>query len=245
MSATDEHVYVYGITRAGASPPRRAGVLGAPVTTIDCGALAAIASLMPDGNVRAKRRDLLRHSDVLQQAFAAGVVLPLRFGTLFPGRQALAGELLTPHQDRLLSLLDRFDGAGEMRLRVSYDDQSSILAEIVRGNPAIARLRAGTRDSTARGSLVQLGEAVADAFAARRRADAETIVTRLAATAVDVVVDEQESELEVVRASFLVERKGLDTFEKALESVALVHRHLMNFSCTGPLPPHSFVDLGG
>jgi hypothetical protein len=143
-----------------------------------------------------------------------------------------------------LALLDRFDGVGEMRLRVSYTDQPAILAEIVRGNPAIARLQAETRDSNARGSLVQLGEVVADAFVARRGADAEAIVTRLGATAVEVVVDEPESELEVARVSFLVERKGLDAFEKSLESVALVHRHLMNFSCTGPLPPHSFVDLG-
>jgi hypothetical protein len=238
-----EHVYVYGITRAGSAAPRAAGVLGTGVTTIDCGPVAAIASILPSDAVRAKRRDLLRHSEVLQQAFAEGVVLPLRFGTLFRGPQALARDFLAPHSDDLVSLLNRFDGAGELRLRVSYNDQSAIFAEIVQGNPAIARLRDQAGQSN-RAAQVELGEAVAAAYAGRRRADADAIVERLAAHATDVHVDEAEYELEVLRASFLVPREQMGEFDSVLESVALVQRHLMSFNCTGPVPPHSFVDLG-
>jgi hypothetical protein len=34
-------------------------------------------------------------------------------------------------------------------------------------------------------------------------------------------------------------------FDELLESVALNERHRLGFTCTGPLPPHSFVDLRG
>jgi hypothetical protein len=239
----NEHVYVYGITRAGTAPPRGTGVLDSRLTTIDCGPVAAIASPLASDAVRAKRRDLLRHSEVLQQVFAEGVVLPLRFGTLFPGPQALAEDFLAPHRDDLVSLLNRFDGVGEMRLRVSYNEQAAIFGEIIQSNPGIARLRDRARSSNAHAAQLELGEAVAAAYTRRRGADADAIVERLAAHATDVHVDEPEYELEVLRASFLVPRENVGEFDSVLESVALVHRHQMSFNCTGPVPPHSFVDL--
>jgi Gas vesicle synthesis protein GvpL/GvpF len=239
-------VYVYGIARAGANFQAKDGVLGGTVSTIEHRKLAAIAGQVSHRHVRAKRRDLLRHSDVLQQAFADGIVLPFRFGVVFPDAQALVDEVLEPRQDELLELLDRFADAGELRLRAAYHDRESILADIVRSDPSIARLREQSRGrSGADPKLLQLGEAVAHAFAARRSADADAIVSRLAKHADEIEVDEPAGELEVVRASFLVRRRKTAKFDELLESVALSHRHLITFTCTGPVPPHSFVDLDG
>lgn len=239
-------VYLYGIARSGREIGGRGGILGARVTTIAHRKVAAIASSIAGSSVRAKRRDLLLHSDVLQDAFAGGPVLPFRFGTVFPGEEALVDELLAPRHDELVDMLDRFDGVGELRLRAAYHDQETVLREIVRTDPAIARLREATQGRTAGDSrLLQLGEAVAAAFAERRRADGEAIVARLSKHADDVQVDEPIEELDVVRASFLVREKKTSKFDELLESVALTHRHLIGFNCTGPVPPHSFVDLDG
>ena len=239
-------VYVYGISRAGSAFHAEDGVLGGNVETIEHRKLAAIAGPVEGRSVRAKRRDLLRHSEVLQQAFADGTVLPFRFGIVFPDAQALVDEVLEPRQDELNGLLDRFAGTGELRLRAAYHDRESILADIVRGDPGLARLREQSRGRTGVDpKLMQLGEAVAHAFAARRRADADAIVSRLAKHADEVAVDEPAGELEVVRASFLVRRRRTATFDELLESVALSQRHLITFACTGPVPPHSFVDLDG
>ena len=70
--------------------------------------------------MRAKRRDLLAHSDVLQEAYGNGVVLPLRFGMLFDSEDELRDRLIDPRRDELLSLLERFDGVAEMRVRAQY-----------------------------------------------------------------------------------------------------------------------------
>ena len=239
-------MYVYGIARAGGEFHVTDGVLGGSVSTLEHRELAAIAGAVSDRTVRAKRRDLLRHSEVLQQAFARDIVLPFRFGIVFPDAQALVDEVLEPRQEELLGLLDRFAGTGELRLRAAYHDRESILADIVRSDPSIARLREQTRGRSGNDQkLLQLGEAVAHAFAARRRADADAIVARLSKHADDVVVDEPAGELEVVRASFLVRRRRTAKFDELLESVALTNRHLITFTCTGPVPPHSFVDLDG
>jgi gas vesicle protein GvpL/GvpF len=242
----DTPLYVYGIVRAGRGFRSTDGVLGGTVATLEHRRLAALAGPVPERSVRAKRRDLLRHSEVLQQAFADQVVLPFRFGIVFPDAQTLVDEVLEPRQEELLDLLDRFADAGELRLRAAYHDRDSILADIVRSDPALARLRDQSRGrSGADPKLLQLGEAVANAFAARRRADADAIVSRLGKLAEEVVVDEPTGELEVLRASFLVRRRKTRKFDELLESVALTHRHLIGFTCTGPVPPHSFVDLDG
>jgi gas vesicle protein GvpL/GvpF len=239
-------IYVYGILRSDHAVLGTKGVLDAGIGTVEHGKVAAIASPVPSLSVRAKRRDLLRHSDVLQEAFADGAVLPFRFGTVFPDREALVDEVLAPRHDELHGLLKQFADAGELRLRAAYHDQESVLAAVVRSDPAIARLRetAKGRAGTDPG-LLRLGEAVAKAFAGKRDADADAIVSRLSKHADEVRVDDRTEELEVVRASFLVRRRKTSKFEELLESVALTHRHLIQFVCTGPVPPHSFVSLDG
>jgi hypothetical protein len=216
-------------------------VLGGELGVIESGSVSAIISSVEQASVRAKRRDLLTHSEVLQRAFTRGPVLPFRFGTVFPSASALVDELLAPRERELASLLDRFDGLGELRLRAAYHDQAAILAEIVGDNPAIGRLRGRGDDA----SLFRLGEAVATAYATRREADGEAIVARLAEHSTEVTADEPASELEIVRASFLVPQGETAKFDAALDSVALANRHLIDFTCTGPVPPHSFVNLGG
>jgi hypothetical protein len=243
---TGEPLYAYGIVRAGNAPPAGSGIGGKPLVMVESGDVAAIATAVAGGQVRAKRRDLLRHSEVLQDAFATATVLPLRFGMVFPSAEVLEGELLEPRRAELRRLLDRFEGLCELRLRVAYHDRDQVLAEIVRENPAVARLRDAARGrSGADPQLVRIGEAVAKAFASRRNRDADVIVARLAARAEQVHVDEPQGDLEVLRASFLVRRDAVAVFDEILESVALGERHRLGFTCTGPLPPHSFVDLRG
>ena len=66
---------------------------------------------------------------------------------------------------------------------------------------------------------------------------------RLGHARVELLVDEPQAELEIVRSSFLVQMPSVTSFDAALESLALRLRHLIAFTCTGPVPPHSFVSL--
>src|SRR4051794_34763344 len=119
-SATAASVYVYGLTWSGHGAARGHGVGDAAVTMLEHGELAAIVSNVGDGSLRAKRRDLLRHSEVLQHAFTSAAVLPFRFGTVFESEDAVVDELLTARYEELVALLQRLEGLSELRLRASF-----------------------------------------------------------------------------------------------------------------------------
>jgi Gas vesicle synthesis protein GvpL/GvpF len=235
-------LYVYGLTWSGHGGVPVSGIGDTEVELVEHGELAAIVSTVGDGPLRAKRRDLLRHSDVLQQAFAHATVLPLRFGTVLSADDVV-DDLLGGRCEELVALLRHFEGRSELRLRATFAEQS-VLAEIVQQDAGIARLRESTRAAgPSDPRRVVLGEAVAGALAARRAAAADEVVTSLAAHAVDVRIEEQRDALEVVRASFLVGARALRAVERAAETLAKRHAGRIAFDLIGPMPPHSFVSL--
>ena len=138
-------LYCYGVTWANVGPPDRAtGVGGEAVGFVADGGLAALTSAVASTSIKAKRRDLLNHSEVLTAALERGTVLPLRFGVVFEDETALVDEFLRPRRQELEGLLRRFEGRVELTVRATYDEQA-ILAEVVGENPRIARLREETR----------------------------------------------------------------------------------------------------
>jgi gas vesicle protein GvpL/GvpF len=242
--ATAEYVYAVTWTACAIRAPS-GGVGDAAVRGIVSGELAALTSPVESVQVRARRRDLTRHSGVIAAAFRNGTVIPLRFGTVFAGPEAVVDELLEPRRQELTRLLNELDGLAEVRVTALYREPA-ILAEIVSSEPRIARLREATRtrpEAASRALRLELGQLVASAFIDRADADARALVERLRPFARDVAVEERLTELEVVRASFLVELAELGRFDAALEEFARRNQDRMQLKEVGPLAPHSFVSL--
>src|SRR5215212_3535511 len=102
-------LYCYGITAAKTAEPQPgAGLGGAAVEPVRFGDLAALASRVPTGTVRARRRDLL----------------PLRFGIVFDDQRALVDEFLAARQDELLALLRELEGKVELRVTAHYREDA-------------------------------------------------------------------------------------------------------------------------
>jgi hypothetical protein len=192
--------------------------------------------------VRAKRSDLLTHFDVLGNAFERGTVLPLRFGIVFDDEDSLVEEFLRPRHDELSGLLRELRDRVELRVTAHYREEA-ILAEIVRENPRVASLREATRaETSAPPLLIELGELVTKELQARTRRDAQALLRALGRLALRYELDEQPIEYQVLRGSFLVERRREDAFAASLETFAAEHE-TMDVKLVGPLPPHSFVAL--
>jgi hypothetical protein len=239
-------LYCYGVTAADtASPLPGAGLGGASVEVARFGELAALTSAVSAGTVRARRRDLLTHFDVLGTAFEAGTVLPLRFGIVFADERAVVEEFLRPRHDELVGLLRELAGHVELRVTAHYREEA-ILAEAVRESPRIAQLRAATRGGAAAGhpALLELGELVAAEVQRRTAQDASALLERLRPLARRHELDQEPIEYQVLRASFLVERDRVARFDAALEEFARDNAGRIDFKYVGPLPPHSFVSLG-
>lgn len=239
MSATmtEAPAYVYGVTWAD-GPPSGAmqGVCDTSVLEVEHGELVALVSELPSADIRARRRDLLRHAEVLQQAFDRSTVVPLEFGTLFENEDDVVARLLEPRYEDLVALLQQLDGLVELTVRAFYDEDG-VLAAIVRDEPEVAALRGAGGQA----EQVRLGEAVAQALARRRDRDADEIVAALSSLARKAFVEERVAELEVVRAAFLVERSRVAELDSQAEELAERFAGVVRFKLTGPLPPHHFV----
>ncbi len=235
-AVTEAPAYVYGITLADGALSAAQGVGDASVYPLEHGELAALVSELPSADIRARRRDLLRHAEVLQQAFERRTILPLGFGTVFASGEDVVADLLEPRYEELVSLLQSLDGLVELTVRAFYDE-AGVLAAIVRDEPRIAALRGSTNPA----DQVRLGEAVAEALADRRVRAADEIVAALSSLAREVAVEERVAQFEVVRAAFLVDRSALDEFDAQAEELARRYDGLVRFKLTGPLPPHHFV----
>ena len=238
MSATvtEAPAYVYGVTWADGARSSTEGVLDASVRVLEHGELAALVSELPSAEIRARRRDLLRHADVLQQAFERRAILPLGFGTVFASSEDVVSELLEPRYEELVGLLQSLDGLVELTLRAFYDE-AGVLAAVIRDEPRIAALRGSSNPA----DQVALGETVAHALAERRARDADEIVASLSSLAREVEVEERVAEYEVVRAAFLVDGSAVNEVEARAEDLAEQHEGLIRFKLIGPLPPHHFV----
>ena len=243
--ATGSAVYVYGVVWAKDTPAvRAAGVGGGKVETLPFENLAALVSSVRTP-IKARRRELLSHSEVVNEVAAGETVLPLRFGTTFADEDLVVSELLAPRHDELTRLLRRLDGLVELVVKAFYVEEA-ILAEIVREEPRIAQLREATRTRPAAAThagRIELGTAVAAALDARTRQDAAEILRVLQPLARDLAVDETPIEHQVIRASVLVERGRVADADAALAALAERNAGRIRFSYVGPLAPHSFTSL--
>jgi Gas vesicle synthesis protein GvpL/GvpF len=240
--------YVYGIVAAdGASPPREAGVGDAPIKLITDGDVAALVSELPTHEVRLGRAEALTHARVLEAALANGTVLPMRFGVVMHDAEEVRRRLLSEHAAELRDQLQRLAGKVEVNLRAVYDEEA-LMRQVIAGEPEVARLKDSLRGRSEDATYfdrIRLGELVAHGVERIREADADAIIDALTPAAVGISAAEPAHERVALNASFLIDRARLGDFDRILDQVAAQRWDRMRFKYTGPLPPHSFVELAG
>lgn len=237
--------YVYGVVRTPKSKPKGKGIDEKPLKVVKAGDLGALVSDAPEGLVEAGRDELLTHSRVLEEALERGPVLPMRFGVVMPDESTIRDELLESHRGELDEQLDAFADKVELRVQGLYDE-ATVLREIVAENREVAQLRDFIHDKpqdAAYYERIQLGELITEALTAKREDDEQWILDALAPHAAAVEPGKLVHEHMVVSASFLVERERQAKFDAALEQIAADQHPRIAFKLTGPLPPHSFVEL--
>jgi len=249
MTSSEEQAnlkYVYGVVRARDDAGVRAeGVAGGPVNLVSENGLGALTSDVPGTELRSGRDELTTHARILEEALEGGVVLPMRFGIVMEDEESVRRDLLTRHHDELAAQIEELDGKVELNVKGFYEEDV-LMREVVESDPEIARLREsvhGQPEDATYYERIRLGEMVAEAVEARREQDSEGILARLSPLAIAVDRGDPVHERMAVNASFLVERARLDDFDDAVDDLGREQADRIRFKYTGPLPPHSFVDL--
>ncbi|MGV9555529.1 GvpL/GvpF family gas vesicle protein [Streptomyces sp. NPDC003522] len=237
--------YIYGIT-AASHPALPEGLNGVgepplPVRVLRAGDLAAVVSDAPE-NLRPKRRDLLAHQTVLGEAGAEGCVLPMRFGSVAPDDDAVAG-VLTERAEHYLERLRALENKVEYNVKASHVEDA-VLHQVMADSPELRAMAEANRQAGG-GSYeqkIQLGEMVAAAVKARETEDAAEVRRVLEPLAASVEPG-PESTGWLANVSFLVDRDEAARFLDAAEGLRESRPHL-EVRVNGPLPPYSFVEPG-
>jgi hypothetical protein len=240
----DEAYYVYGIVPADASVENLEDVgMGEPVRLVAHGPVGALVEVVDPERPLGRRRDLVAHSTVLNTMAERGPVLPMRFGSVVQGEDAVRDELLEAEQDHFAALLDEVRGKVQFNLRARYV-LDTVLAEIVAAEPEVAELRRRTADLPEDAShyeRIRLGELVAHAVDVRRREEAQRLLDRLAPHAEDHVVREVSGMDDLAEFAFLVEADRQGEFERAAEVLAEELDGRVRLSLVGPMALYDFI----
>ena len=241
---TDEAYYVYGIVPSDA-PGDLVGDagMGNVVALRAHGNVAALVEVVDPDRPLGRRRDLVAHSTVLNTMAAHGPVLPMRFGSVIQGEAALVDELLRPQGDHFTELLEQVAGRVQFTLRARYV-LDTVLAEVVRAEPAIAELRRRTADlpeDATHYERIRLGELVSQAVDVRRRHDAQAVLDRLAPHVESCVEREVSGMDSVAEFAFLVDATRQGELESAAELLATELDGRVRLSLVGPMALYDFV----
>lgn len=233
-------LYLYGVVHAGRRLPAALGGVGSPpeeLRLVTVGATAAVISAAPAG-LRARRRDLLAHQDLLLALAAGGrPVLPMRFGSVAPDEQTVRDQLAASaavHRESLERVAGRFE------MNVQADVAEDGLTALLREDAQVRRLRDEVRRRPGYEANLRLGEAVAAGLDRRARHAAREVMDDLAALAVESA-DCPAGAGCVRSTSFLVDAKRQDAFRAAADRLAVRHQVALGLKLTGPLPCYSFV----
>ncbi|MFD9961457.1 GvpL/GvpF family gas vesicle protein [Amycolatopsis sp. NPDC058986] len=235
--------YVYGIVLdshpAGVAELRGVGETPGPVRTVDADGLKAVVGDAPP-DLRAKRRDLKAHQDVLAALIEQGPVLPMRFGLVAQDEQAVAGAVAA-RKDDYRAVLSELDGRVEMNVKVAHQ-QDAVLGALLRQDRELAGLNeqlrgrgGGTRDEQ-----IRFGELVAGALTERQRRDSEALSAMLGEHAVRESSGPQVDGC-FFNSSFLVDRDELDDFTSVVDHLRRTLDQVAEVRLRGPLPPYSFA----
>ena len=238
------NVYVYGVLAASdCGTVEDPGVQGSAVRCIAHDGLAALVSDL-EGDSLAVASEVRAHWSVLDAASQKATVLPVRFGTVMEGDDAVRAQMLEPNAERIEPLLRELRGRVQLTLKADYDEQR-VLREVVNESPAIAGMRERLRTVPEEASYygrIRLGELVAGELARRREHDSALALERLEPLAVRVHAEEPRSAEAAFNLAFLVERDGIERFSSAVAGLGEEFGDRVRIRYLGPLPPYSFAE---
>ncbi|WP_326769019.1 GvpL/GvpF family gas vesicle protein [Streptomyces sp. NBC_01591] len=223
--------------------PRNAGGVGTPsalLRTIRHGQVDAVVSEALS-KLRARRRDVLAHRDLLLRFSDEGPVPPMRFGIVALDEETVRGRLAVGETGHVAALEYRSDA---VEVNVKALPTQNALAILVAEDKKVRRLLEEVRRRPGYRAGLRPGEAVAAALE-NRAAEVSRRVLRELTPMARVVATGPDVQGRVLNVSFLVTRGDSDDFRSVAERITEAHREHVELRLAGPLPCCGFVAAEG
>lgn len=221
------------------------GERGDVVHTIHFEDLAVVASDSPVVQYESRRRNMMAHTVVLEEAMQDFTILPVRFGTVAPSVEALQQKLLKQRYAELVHLLDAMEGRVELGVKAFWYEEV-VFDEIVQENPSIRRLRDNLIGRTPEETYyerIHLGEMIETAMRRKRDEDADKILARLQPLAHRVRTNEVLTDRMVLNAAFLIDQSQEHEFDQTIQQLDDEMGKRLMFKYVGSVPPYNFVSI--
>jgi hypothetical protein len=220
------------------------GLDGRPVQTLSDGLFAVVVSAMPDAKLRPERRRLAAHHEVLKSLSRNHTVLPMTFGVIAGGPDAVR-RILAKNRDAFAEQLQRVTGQAEMGLRVVFD-VPNIFEYVVGIHPGLRALRdqvfRNGREPS-QDDKIELGRLFDRVLTDERAVQTEKAVAALAPYCTEIKENKPRGEREVMNLACLVPRDHQAAFEEGVFAAAQQFDNHYAFDFNGPWPPHNFVEI--
>jgi hypothetical protein len=238
--------YVYGIVPADVEVDPDARGVGDPPAKVELvrnGDLAALVSEIDTSMPLGRPEDLMAHQRLLDATAPEAPVLPLRFGAVLSGPDAVADELLEANHDEFAAALSELEGRAQYVVKGRYVEDA-VLREVLDEDKEAAQLREqikqGSEEAT-RDLRIQLGELVNEAVMAKREADTRTLGDALESVVIASTVREPSHEEDAANVAVLVETVKQDDLERAVSGLAEEWEGRIKLRLLGPMAPYDFV----
>ncbi|MFH1156631.1 MAG: GvpL/GvpF family gas vesicle protein [Pseudomonadota bacterium] len=240
-------IYLYAVVAwAGGQNLEIPGIDKGVVYTLSEGKISAVVSDVSNKKLRPERRHLAAHQGVLRRLVEEGTPLPMTFGIIADGPQAIR-RILTLNQESFQEALDHVNAKVEMGLRVTWD-VPNIFDYFISKHPELRTVRdryfVANREPAHEEKLA-LGRMFDNLLNEEREIHTETVEEILSSACFEIIRNPCRSELEVMSLACLVGRDKADqkAFEKGILKAANLFDNNYSFDYNGPWAPHNFVAI--
>lgn len=220
------------------------GIDGNPVYTICDSVVAAVVSDVPNKKIRPQRRNLAAHQEVLKRLMEETTPLPMAFGLIADGSEAIR-DILSEYQEPFIEQLHRVEGKVEMGLRVTWD-VPNIFEYFVSTHSELRAMRDrffGTDHEPTQEEKMEVGRMFDRILSEDREAHIERVEEILSQRCFEIKHNPQRNEREVMNLACLVGRNAQSEFEAGIFEAAALFDNNFAFDYSGPWSPHNFVNI--
>ena len=220
------------------------GIDGGKVYTITDGRIAAVVSDLPCEKIRPERRKLAAHHEVLRRLMTAHTLLPMSFGLIADGPEAVR-KILISNRAAFSEQLRHLAGKFEMGLRVMWD-VPNIFEYFVDTQADLRLLRdqlfRGGREPTQE-DKIELGRLFDRTLSEERQSKTGRVMSILRGPCSEIKENKLRNEREIMNLACLIGRDARKQFEEAVFQAARSFDNHYAFDFNGPWPPHNFIDV--
>jgi len=220
------------------------GIGGGIVYTVSQGEATAVVSDVPNEKLRPQRRNLASHQEVLKRLMEKTTPLPLTFGVIAGGTNAVK-KILSENQGAFIEQLHRVAGKMEMGLHVTWD-APNIFDYFVNTHEELRAARdryfGGHREPTQE-NKIELGRMFDRILNEDREQYTQEVEAALSPHCFEIKLNTCRTEQEVMNLACLVGRDVEADFEGGILKAAGLFDNNFAFDYNGPWAPHNFVDL--